>query len=418
MAGGLIQLLSQGSQDAFLTGNPQITFFRGVYRRHTNFSMQSIQHLPNTSSGLNKRTVFTISRTGDLIGRTYLQFDLTHNLDLASPRLGHQIIDYVDIIIGGNRIDRQYGDWMDIWAQLSSNSESWKKLNNIVNGSLRSSDDNPRIYIPLQFWFCNNPALALPIKSLQFHSIKIEVKFNKLVNIFDINGNPIKSTNADGSVNSIDIKNVALWCDHIFLDAAERRIFSEYNHEYLIEQIQFSGVEKVNFGPNRIRLNFNHPVKELIWSLKNAKFKSPFNYFNSNGSDGKDPANKLCNADMAKSVRLLLCGNDRFDEREGSYFRCVQPFQHHSGGHQQSDGNAGDITAPGEKSVDALGGFYCYSFALKPEEHQPSGTCNFSRIDVSTLNIDANDNGDLKVYAISYNLLRIINGMCCLAFSN
>ena len=191
-------------------------------------------------------------------------------------------------------------------------------------------------------------------------------------------------------VDEASLSNASLYVDYIYLDTDERRRFAQVSHEYLIEQVQFTGEESHSTTNNTFRLNFNHPVKELVWVTRHDDSTQPFNY----------TANKVGGgANFTTSAKLTLNGHDRFSERDGHYFNYVQPFQHHS-------------NTPGV-------GVNAYSFALKPEDHQPSGTCNMSRIDNTSLKL-TNDSAASKtsIYAVNYNVLRVMGGMGGLAYSN
>ena len=407
MGGGLMQLVAYGAQDIYLTGNPQITFFKVVYRRHTNFAMESIEQTFNGAAKLGQKFSCTISRNGDLLHKIYLEVDLNGDVNASTSRYGHQMINYVEVEIGGQCIDKHYGEWMDIWAQLSSSSEQWTKLDRVVGGDLQNASSNSKLYVPLQFWFCRNPGLALPLIALQYHEVKLNVQFNTFASIRmnqDVSATTAGSaTNGgDAAPTGLNIDQCCVFCDYIFLDTDERRRFAQVSHEYLIEQVQFSNALTQASGDDQHELRFNHPVKELVWTVQRAS-RAPFNYFSTNTG---------VETDMVDSALLQLNGHDRMKKRDGTYFRCVQPLQHHTGGHNQEDGNAAGT------AVDPLGGMYCYSFGLKPEEHQPSGTCNFSRIDNAVLALDAAAAGTLKVYAVNYNVLRIMSGMGGLAYSN
>ena len=384
MGGGLMQLVAYGAQDIYLTGNPQITFFKVVYRRHTNFAMEAIEQTFNGAAAMGQKFSCTISRNGDLLSRVYLEMDIG-SVNANTLRVGHQMIDYVECEIGGQCIDKQYGEWMDIWAQLSSSTEEWTKLNRLVDGSLSANaTGKDKIYVPLQFWFCRNPGLALPLIALQYHEVKLNVQF----------ASKVYQKDSTDDTTAVGTPNCCVFCDYIFLDTDERRRFAQVSHEYLIEQVQFSNSLTHGGNDDQHELRFNHPVKELVWTLQTASNR-PFNYFQAGSNQ----------VDNVETALLQLNGHDRMKRREGSYFRCVQPFQHHTGGHQQDESNC-------------LGGMYCYSFGLKPEEHQPSGTCNFSRIDNAVLATKARAAGTLKVYAVNYNVLRIMSGMGGLAYSN
>ena len=434
MGGGLMQLVAYGAQDVYLTGNPQITFWKVTYRRHTNFAMESIEQTFNGQADFGRRVQCTISRNGDLAYRTYLQVTLpeigqegccggpteacekTYARWLDYP--GEQLISMVEVEIGGQRIDRQYGDWMHIWNQLTLTAEQERGYNKMVGQTTqltylidpsfadvdsacaaaevpaavcapRNALPETTLYIPLQFWFCRNPGLALPLIALQYHEVKLNItfaSFRHLVTKQDHTaGAAVAADVADASLSS-----AALYVDYIYLDTDERRRFAQVSHEYLIEQVQFTGEESHSTANNTFRLNFNHPVKELVWVTRHDDSTQPFNYTSAaNGSGGNFTTN----------AKLTLNGHDRFSQRDGAYFNSVQPFQHHSNSPAQ--------------------GVNCYSFALKPEDHQPSGTCNMSRIDNTSLKL-TNVAADSKtsVYAVNYNVLRVMGGMGGLAYSN
>jgi len=595
MGGGLMQLVAYGAQDVYLTGNPQITFWKVTYRRYTNFSIESIEQTFNGQADFGRRVTCIISRNGDLAYRTYLQVTLPeinqlmgNSATLSSGAYsvyarwldfpGEQLIAQVEVEIGGQRIDRQYGDWMHIWNQLTMTAEQqrgyFKMIGNTtqltfitdpsfadVDGPCDSTAPRqvcaPRnalpettLYVPLQFWFCTNPGLALPLIALQYHEVKINLDlrpideclwavtslscnttqnpkagpYNNGANYQLAVGAPVTATIAYNQ----SLVAASLYVDYVFLDTDERRRFAQNPHEYLITQLQFTGDESVGSSSNKIKLNFNHPVKELIWVVQpdqnvdycssllcdSTLFKvlgaQPFNYtdaidalpnaihafggpeatagagafidarglfqdagaldaaippgftgywhggvynnaynevnfggqgvplnpdidntaalaslglttadFNGRGhNDGSSVSDagtfvlSETSLDMhcwgqnpVVVAKLQLNGQDRFSEREGSYFSWVQPYQAHT-------------RCPDE-------GINVYSFALRPEEHQPSGTCNFSRIDNATLQlvlsnatVEGTRTAKVRVYATNYNVLRIMSGMGGLAYSN
>ena len=608
MGGGLMQLVAYGAQDVYLTGNPQITFWKVTYRRYTNFATESIEQTFNGQADFGRRVTCTISRNGDLAYRTYLQVTLPKIQTAAAPGggtttgapnaslarwldyPGEQIISCVEVEIGGQRIDRQYGDWMHIWNQLTITASQEEGYNKMVGNTTeltylatccgqqteticdtgatvcgtgcvhRDALPTSTLYVPLQFWYCKNPGLAIPLIALQYHEVKIVLEMNYLENMLWA----VRST-ADEAATSVSgyfekaesvYSNTCLVCaslyvDYVFLDTDERRRMAQNPHEYLIEQLQFTGDQSIGSSSNKIQLNFNHPCKELIWVVQPAcnvdycaQFQAfqqqnmvygaqPFNYtdqldglprsslnyrldLGDNTNNGlrfkvEDAANAACVgpycgatipfvnttfagagigggksgkettcskvdmtpedfmkqnldasgkytstdpkqwADAANAAhgaecdscslgncpslhcsparaiaavvtessrsqncwgnnpvvcaKLLLNGQDRFSERLGSYFDQVQPFQHHT--------------------ATPATGINVYSFALRPEEHQPSGTCNFSRIDnaslqmvVSANTVRAGGMANVRVYATNYNVLRIMSGMGGLAYSN
>jgi hypothetical protein len=527
MGGGLMQLVAYGAQDVYLTGNPQITFWKVTYRRHTNFAMESIEQTFNGQADFGRRVTCTVSRNGDLAYRTYLQVTLPEigqslSDDAVYARWldfpGHQLIENVEVEIGGQRIEKQYGDWMHIWNQLTMDKNQqegyYKMVGNTtqltyvtdpsfaaVDGPCDSSAPRqvcaPRnalpettLFVPLQFWFCCNPGLALPLIALQYHEVKINLDLRAIdeclfavKSLDDDSGADQKVANAYAQ----SLVSASLYVDYIYLDTDERRRMAQNPHEYLIEQLQYTGAESVGSSSNKIRLNFNHPCKELVWVVQpdcnvdycsslvggNLLYKAlgaqPFNYTDAVdalpnsvkafGSDagvmgshafvsdnlfvdagavdvtaggdaaqhdgvwaggsansGVSDAGTFVLAETALDMhcwgenpvvvaKLQLNGQDRFSEREGTYFDQVQPWQHHT------------------RSPDT--GVNVYSFALRPEEHQPSGTCNMSRIDNATLQlvlsnatVEGTNTAKVRVYARNYNVLRIMSGMGGLAYSN
>ena len=418
MGGGLLQLVAYGAQDVYLTGNPQITFFKVVYRRHTNFAIEAIQQTFNGNPGYGNTVNCQISRNGDLINRMYLQVDVssrTAGTDTYVNYLGLRLLKSVVIEIGGQQIDKHYSDWMYIWNELSlpiGKRHAYDKMVGANSGDTTGS--NTTLYVPLEFWFCRNVGLALPLIALQYHEVKVKIEFEQKSNCIVTN---LGATGANVN-NFPEFKNMSLWVDYIFLDTDERRRFAQLSHEYLIEQLQFTGTETLGTGSTRVKLNFNHPCKELVWVAKakgtttrNARW---YDYSDMDAQDG----NAVVPNDKAKNpfvdAILQLNGNDRFAVRKGSYFNLVQPYQHHT-------------------NVTANPGINVYSFALKPEDHQPSGTLNMSRIDTATLMVNtvdkmqtatnrstntAIDYSGINIYAVNYNVLRILSGMGGLAYSN
>jgi hypothetical protein len=555
MGGGLMQLVAYGAQDVYLTGNPQITFWKVTYRRHTNFAMESIEQTFNGQADFGRRVQCTISRNGDLAYRTYLQVTLPEinqqDANTTSGSVfarwldcpGEQMISMVEVEIGGQRIDRQYGDWMHIWNQLTLTSEQESGYHKMVGQTSQLTyltDPNfadvatacgaadvpeavcaPRnalpettLYVPLQFWFCRNPGLALPLIALQYHEVKINIEIRPLDECLFAVSEVAHASNGTKKVTNAYAKSLvaaSLYVDYVFLDTDERRRMAQNPHEYLIEQLQFTGDESIGSSSNKIKLNFNHPCKEIVWVVQpdmhvaycdsflagrlmhRALGAQPFNYtdavdalpdsilafgssgqsrgdnnvvdqsglfadtlsidisggvYNGNptgagagtdqsdlsytGADNSDGSlngairgkvsNGLTDAGVfvlaetalnmhcwgenpVVTAKLQLNGQDRFSEREGTYFDLVQPYQHHT------------------RNPDT--GINVYSFALRPEEHQPSGTCNFSRIDNATLQlvvsaaaIGGTQTAKVRVYATNYNVLRVMSGMGGLAYSN
>ena len=486
MGGGLMQLVAYGAQDIYLTGNPQITFFKVVYRRHTNFSMESILQTFSGNTNFGGEVVATISRNGDLVHRMYLEHEAKwKDTDNGSgvglcERYGDSLIKEAEIEIGGQRIDKHTSMWNRVYSDLTEFNPTgyfggnFKGLVNdtgddvsgtgtlyqlmtgngyglnncnasesafsasgetgTINGFLydRQSGNGGsitvnRIFLPLNFWFCRNPGLALPLIALQYHEVKVKLTFAGKTDLArgvkDATGTGVETyaaTEPDKTFN--------LYADYIYLDTDERRRFAQVSHEYLIEQLQIADAT-INSGNANIDLNFNHPVKELIWCSQNK------------GTSGRDlgtndiTAGPVSLSGMAGDWQLKLNGHERFKERDTKYFTRTQVWQHHTGyGALPTFGDDGDNTlttnASNTMGADSIA---VYSFALKPEEHQPSGTCNFSRIDNAQLvgsslnvqgsdgvvgSISATDTLNLTIFAVNYNVLRIMSGMGGLAYSN
>ena len=532
MAGGLIQLVAYGAQDVYLTGNPQITFFKVVYRRHTNFSMESIKQTINGDSTIGSSSVnnigsVVISRNGDLITKIFVQCNVDNNQGIC----GDHLIDDVEIEIGGHRIDRHFREWNQVWSELTvpeSKSTGFKYMSGAFNNNIVTSGNSNQssIIYPLNFWFCRNNGLALPLIALQFHEVELKIRWGTGLYSSSMNEHLTRKEEKLGS-NEIEVE---LWVDYIFLDTDERRRFTQVSHEYLIEQVQVQ--HEKDESKKTFKLNFEHPVKELIWT---------------NPTDGSLTTEK---------TRIEINGHDRFVEQSKEYFQIYQPYTHHTSipGYniketelpkmlskpihilsgtgvcksgildtantfrilnQTADnleiysdstlattlkvgdileigycikvsGNLDttatpanvDITAAEEKNItikatilkigtevvvglkqftigfDVSSGtnlimdtpeasfnggghlsiiartqnpqsrcsqlkkdINVYSFSLNPEEHQPTGTCNFSRIDSSKL-IMSSSTKVSNIYAVNYNVLRIMSGMAGLAYAS
>ena len=408
-----MQLVAYGAQDIYLTGNPQITFFKVVYRRHTNFSMEAIAQTFNGNVGYGQRVTSTISRNGDLVHRMYLEtsFEAVNGTSDGSANIGSALINNIELEIGGQRIDRHTGLWMETWAELTEENpgsitaqqqaadfeagvatgrgtkfQNMSMMGGVAGVGTLNGSEHAGFYIPLQFWFCRNPGLALPLIALQYHEVKVVLNINSLK---DVHG---------GQATSGGALSMELFCDYIYLDTDERRRFAQVSHEYLIEQVQF---EEKGGGTN-MELNFNHPVKELIWVGKPQ----------AQGTISQGPSTPTA-LPLDSKYQLKLNGHDRFSARPTAYFTRTQVWQYHTG-------PGGLIPASGNdtSSGDTIA---VYSFALKPEEHQPSGTCNFSRIDTAQLSETFVSGGSAKpvtIFAVNYNVLRIMSGMGGLAYSN
>jgi hypothetical protein len=406
MAGGLMQLVAYGAQDVYLTGNPKVTFFQAVYKRHTNFAMENIEQTVNGTAGDSGRLSVTVARNGDLVGDMFVELQAkTASLLTDNAMVAHRAISDVELSIGGQRVDKHYQRWWALYYNLWLSADeriAWSQMASC--GSVSSTDKT--VYLPLIFFFNRNPGLYLPLIALQYHEVRLD---------FDLTSEFTTAT--DGTTFKV-------WANYMFLDTEERRRFAQGSHEYLIEQVQHTGETTIgNNTQTNVRLTYNHPVKQLVWcfpksdadatvaqfNFTNNNFTSIVNVSQSNlpvpfGTATFYAANNICSEEdngPLKSFNLILNGQDRFKTQKGKYFNQVQAFNHCKGA--------------------GLPGVYSYSFALKPCEHQPTGTCNFSRIDNAQASIELKDmskNTVLNMFAVNYNVLRVQSGMGGLAFSN
>lgn len=457
MGGGLLQLVAYGAQDVYLTGNPQITFFKVIYRRHTNFALESIEQTFNGQADFSRKVTCLISRNGDLIHRMYLRVEL-EDVTIPAPSgtvvnafrwvdwIGEVLVKNVEIEIGGQRIDKHYSEWLHIWNELTQTAGHALGYANMVGQTpdlveLHKTTTTESVvvkgkvlYVPLQFFFNRNAGLALPLIALQYHEVKINIEFRDVADCYWAG----TATAANGvwttskSLVTPKMKTASLYVDYIYLDTDERRRFAQSSHEYLIQQLQFTGEESITGPKYKAKLSFNHPVSELIWVVqKDSMLSNSDTYVSTETKPGKQWFNFTTEREGTVSdsisggaaggyssgssafmtggqnpvtlAKLQLNGHDRMAERDGRYFNLVQPYQHH-------------------ENVPAAG-INVYSFALKPEQHQPTGTCNMSRIDTATLTLDvpsdfSTNGAKARVFAVNYNVLRIMSGMGGLAYSN
>jgi hypothetical protein len=407
MAGGLMQLVAYGAQDVYLTGNPKVTFFQAVYKRHTNFAMENIEQTVNGTPGADGRVSVTVARNGDLVADMYVEMKAGAKAATGEDAwIAERAVKDVELSIGGQRIDKHYQKWWRLYSELYLDES--KKAN--YGKMTTSAHVGGKIFLPLIFFFNRNPGLALPLIALQYHEVRLD---------FDLSSDFKAAGVTDGSTFKV-------WANYVYLDTEERRRFAQKGHEYLIEQVQHTGTDTVSAGSEvQKRLSYNHPVKELVWCLDNGddslRTANAHATVTSNILGVTAESNCLVSSSLAgvplvafkganfseddngtlDTFKLVLNGQDRFKEQSGKYFNTVQPFVHHSGS-----------PAPG---------VYAYSFALKPEEHQPTGSCNFSRIDNAQVAIKAKtgiEETTLRMFATNYNVLRIQSGMGGLAFSN
>jgi len=589
MAGGLISIATYGSNDLYLTGAPQITFFKVVYRRYTNFSVESIKILIDDNLDFNKESEVTLPKIGDLIYKTYLELNIpevvfttddigidhedaeldtspTENYDTViqfmklnsnayreavssyvavnttvsdmfdaiknvftsaeidesggasvsdiinayttlvnsfvdsgklerlltnieevielvqeSPdltkdsiiirvkkaidnsikvqefffnemqtaqttydsanskavkfawvkRLGHAIVDYIDVYIGGEKIDRHFGDWMNIWYELTGNKDKDDLYSRMI-GDVKEmttfdqkSKPQYKLTIPLQFWFTRHNGLAFPLIAMQYNEILFKLKLKKLEDCAYLQ--KIVDDDVQVSLSSLwEDKGYFLTgyfvIDYIFLDSLERKKFAQSAHEYLIETVQVIEIGNIDTTKQHILFDFNHPCKEIIWTVQKETYINNDTSFKKSLWDNYSISGNN-KGNCIERAKLELNGFVRFENYEGSFFNYVEPYKRHR--NTPSDG------------------VNVYSFALNPEEPQPSGSCNFSMIGNSKLylTIDSRafvyNRSDIEpyiekgsdddteeittvkilVFATNYNILRLVGGYAAKAYN-
>ena len=430
-SGGLLQLVATGRQDIYLSGNPQTTFFKQVYRRYTNFSIET-QRIPFDSAfDFGKLITVTVPRQGDLLSQVYLQINLPQ-ITPAGPQpypqgviteqptnyaqitnsvswvngVGYAMIDYISIWIGQQEVDRHYGEWMYLWTQLTTPG-SKKNGINFMTGTQEVFNDQSQsgplnLLVPLDFWFCKNPGLALPLIALQATPVRFYIRLK--------NGNDMVFSNSlenavlNGSSNPptqltqtpVVITDMVMWGDYIYLDTEERRRFVSSRHEYLIEQVQQQKRYSIPLNTTRISvpLVFNNPIKEMVWVVNEDRMLQAHEWFNYGSRMLNETG--IPNLDIIGTALLQFDGYDRFEEQSAQYFRLMQPWQRHT-------------AIPNDF-------IYVYSFSLAPEVEQPMGTCNGSRLDSIVLQLTMNPQvqsypAGVTTYATNYNVLRIVAGL-------
>jgi len=450
MGVGFLQISVRSSQDNYLIGNPQFSFFKAVYRRHTNFALEPYL-LPlqgDTTNPWGKKFNLKIPKNGDLLYRMYLQFTLTTSNKEGSdydfnkfPISAFALINYIDMYIGDQFIDRQYGEWMHIYGETYTPPGKNRLLSQMIKIErlVNSVDPNSAtqvVYVPLFFWFCRNAGLALPLLALSFSDIRFEVNFNTQNVALN---SPI--VYHERRIPDIAITQVQAVTEYVHLDTEEKKLFASANHDYLIEQVQYNIANSVPLHLGGVQgdikntdyekkvfsfdLRFNHPVKEIFWVLQdntnNSGDKGPYGNYLFNFWRNYDR-----NRDQIINATLCLNGKDIWEYETANFYRSLEGYICHEGSGYELEPY---YTPDGS-------GIYKYSFALYPQRHQPSGTLNFSGLEKAQLKIRVYRDPDnfsldppptgpdsisakmLKVYGVNYNILRIASGQGGLLFSN
>ena len=416
----LLQLVARGRQDIYLTSNPQFTFFKHVYRRYTPFSMESIPIDLDGNTDFGRRVTVVIPRYADLLSSLYIEVDLP---PLPQPPggtptnywvndIGYAMITDVSIEIGDKEIDKHTGQWLNIWAELTTPAEKREGYNEMIghwnNFPPASYDVSGQLSltIPLRFWFCNTIGAALPLIALQAHPVRIIIHIAPFQSLWWSTLTPTTNSNICPTISPVSITRFQMFGDYIYLDKDEQQRFAASQHEYLIDQLQISPIQSLPSGiaQQSVPLYFNHCCKEFIWVIQQTRMTTAREWFNySTALQYNHGQPNKSTTDLMSTAILRLDGMDRFYIRNAPYFRLTQPYRHHT-------------VVPTSPVF-----IYLYSFSIKPEEEQPTGTLNCSKIDDINLALTfnplyLNQDRTLQVYATNYNVLRIVGGLGGLAF--
>ena len=403
--GARLQIIAQGKQDVYITGNPQRTFFKVIYARHTAFAIESKALMFDGTPNFGQRITCLIPKNGDLLSKLYLEIKLPQVLDTSSNpvpyvhNIGHAIIKEISFQIGEQEIDRQTGEWMEMSSRLSTSLDKREALDTLIGAGEKTGPLT--VTVPLRFWFCDNYGLSLPLCALQYHPLRLNIKLRPLEELLAFN--VTKPTTCDGpNIKTPMNPAFVLWADYVHLDVEELRRFAKNDHEYLIDQVQYTPAVSVPEKTDRISIpiDFNHPVKELLWVIHRNAIKARNEWFNWSSHSKYDISAGTVLTDNMVEATLMIDGKERFENRDGTYFRLIQPYQHHT-------------------RVDPNYYIYAYSFALKPEEFQPSGSLNMSLMNTVSLNLSLVSTAapmTVTVYGHNLNILRITNGLGGLLF--
>ena len=430
-SGAILQLEAYGEQDKYITGNPQVTHFKSVIRRHTHFAIETIENHFDGMYCPGQRVRCKLQRPGDLVNQIYLKLHLPKLQKEQGEdgvytswinAVGYYIIDLIEIRIGDRLIDRQYGAWMNIWSELTTQNSKKDDLYSMI-GKFDDFDETKQngplnLYIPLTFWFCKDFGSSLPLTALQNQDVNIDIVFKDFDSLWVSNNkekakqlilqNTLDMCGYEETLcekkPKIQFDSLCLLVDYIFLDKNERTFFAKNTHYYLIEQLQITeNSMDITTQCNTFELPFNHPVKELVWVIQGKNVQECNQW--DNYSDVILPtideiASNTPNTPIHTAI-IRFEGVERFEKRDEKYFRVVQPWKYHS--------------ASSDKFI------YIYSFCEKPEEIQPTGSANFSRLDRATLQVETKymlQESFIYIFALNYNVLEFKNGLGHLLFIN
>jgi len=410
--GGLIQLVSIGAQDVALIGEPNASLWKSEYNRGKLFSLESIEQNIIGSVNYGESVSFLLSRSGDLVTGLMMELTLRRGpSSVTDPRPfypAEHFFEGIELLIGGQRIDFIPHNWLRVYSQLYYDNTQSSSYNNMTSFGVETSGQERTFYVPIPFFFNNawNTKLSLPLIALQYHEVEFRLKLTNGSNI----------TGIDTSFTP----KLRVYADYVFLDSPERLWFAKNPHEYVITQLQTQKSVVTVDATNRnykMYMNLNHPVKNITWVLTPGD--------TTHGQFTCLPGDTLDNtAAPIQSATIVIDGNERFATRRGNYFQTANPWLSMSG-----------------QPLSA--GIYTYNFGLHDRIGMTQrGTMNFSRVDNSMIKFttkaavidrpthtqattdetqtytDNSTLNTLEIFAVNYNVLKIMSGMAGLAYAN
>lgn len=392
MGGAVVKLSLKGQQDQYLTSDPEINFLVREYYRHVDFSIDQIKIHSIEDVNFGKKITINIPRKADFINKIYFSFTLPELVKTSGTyaawtnSIGHAIIDYVELEIGGYKVDKHYGLFLEIWEELTGEDKNENlligKISNIENVQINAEQES-KYFVGLKFWFCKDIGSSFPLMNLDYHDMKIVLKLKNFEECVIYDGPTPPST--------VRISDSYFLADYIYLEDIERIKIKSSPIQMLIEQVQYKDVQGDDVGSVfKTDIPFNHPVKELLWvfiedlSIQNNDW---FNFSQRNPI----PHTKVYS--LMKNCTFWVDGKEYEERKDEIIYRIVNSDKFHK--------NTTD------KHI------YIISFCDKPEQWQPSGTLNFSRIDEAVISGDMRLSATSKmfIFGINYNWLSIENGI-------
>jgi len=402
--GAALELRARGvDEDIMYIGKPEITHFKQVFKRHTNFTRYERQYPMKDGVSFGRKCTCNVERGGDMMGYMWLKIDLPetgNNTVSWINGVGNFMIKDVSILFGGVEIVKMTGEYIDMYYRYALSTSKYSNYQNMVKRvsgfrqtSLTSAQE---VLVPLPWWFTREINNALPTVALQNCDIQVEINFRPLAECL-YSGGPRSELGelVNLGSNGLEIRNCVLWVEFYMLDTDERVTMSKNDakHEFIIEQVQSASYAVSGGGEQRpYDLKFNLGVKELIWF-----YRSEF-YENINRWDVYAARNGSTDAVPLQNFGVAFNGSDRVELQTAEHARLLQPIRHHT-----------------SASSDYV---YIYAFAENCNSLQPSGYANFSKLDKKQLKLKWQSYtaaGTVHVYSVNHNILFIKKGQAAVA---